>query len=194
MRLSDVYFPSLGSSEDHHHWVSGHHHHHCASSLTSRNDCWDCVRAEASQAGRHLLHQPPEDQHVWSTEPGLLWQGTWKNCCFWKKKKKTLFYFLKFSVSYLWFGFIPDSFPVFLVSGSKNAVVLRQVLWLKMVWTCGGYRELRMAGRTWTTDFGLRFTMAVFEVEIVRKKRLAAVFTHFFSSPVLNGQFLCLYL
>lgn len=113
---------------------------------------------------------------------------------FGKKKKKTLFYFLKFSVSYLWFGFIPDSFPVFLVSGSKNAVVLRQVLWLKMVWTCGGYRELRMAGRTWTPDFGLRFTMAVFEVEIVRKKRLAAVFTHFFSSPVLNGQFLCLYL
>lgn len=51
-------------------------HHYCcptssASCLDNRNHLYP---AEVEEKG-HLLHQPTEDQHVWTAEPFLLWQS-----------------------------------------------------------------------------------------------------------------------
>ena len=66
---------SPGSRQNHHPGVPGHHHHHGAPRPARGHDGGRGLRPAPPEAPGHLLHQPPEDQHVWTAQPGLLRQG-----------------------------------------------------------------------------------------------------------------------
>lgn len=51
------------------------YHHRSSSSPTCCSDHGHHLCPEEAQEERHLLHQSPEDQCMWTIKPCLLWQG-----------------------------------------------------------------------------------------------------------------------